>query len=229
METDKFFKTAFSIDLLVVRAIAGKLEVLLMYRTEEPSPHCWALPGKLVAPTEAINSEMEEWTEFITGLNPLQREPIGTFGNVERHPDGRVLTIAEYALLPPDQVLTPFDEAPQIQWFDLAKVPSLPFDHNEILSKMAERLQQDFIRQPLVFRLLPEKFTLAEIQRVYEAVYQRKMDKRNFARQIKGSELVQPLEEKRKPEKGPGRYARLYTQRKDITPIRNRAQSGFNF
>ena len=229
MKPEPFFNTAISIDILLLTVREAHLEVLLIQRTEPPSVGEWSLPGNLVAPDESVEDSVNARILELTGWKDLKCEPMGAFTDVDRHPLGRVVTLATYAPVRPDAVLKGRQGAPRCHWFPLDGVPSLPFDHNLIISKVPQQLRKDLSIKPIAFDMLPEKFTLGELQEAYEAIYEETYDKRNFSRRAKSSPLLHELNEKRKPTGGAGKWATLYTFQPENFHLQFVNKTGFNF
>ena len=153
-------------------------------------------------------------------------EQLYTFSALDRDPRERVVSVAHYALLRPDQVtLTAGDDAADARWFDARKHPKLAFDHRDIVTVALTRLQGKVRYQPVGFELLPKKFTLGELQRMYEYILGRELDKRNFRRSILSMGVLEELDEWQ--EGVSHRPPRLY--RFDRTEYRRLVKAGFNF
>jgi len=177
----------------------GDLKLLLIERGGEPFKGKWALPGGFLnmdedAETGARRELLEE-----TGLDNLFVEQLYTFTTVERDPRGRVLSIAYFALIRLDQyTVTAGDDAKRAEWFSVKEIPELAFDHHIIIEMALQRLQGKIRYRPIGFELLPDKFTLTELQNLYETVLCVSLDKRNFRRKILKTGLLNQLEEKMK-------------------------------
>jgi 8-oxo-dGTP diphosphatase len=199
-EVENFFKSAFSVDNVIFGFDGGDLKILLIQRGQQPFYGKWALPGDLVYPNEDLDSAAERVLEQLTGLRGLYLEQVKTFGAVNRHPLGRVITIAYYSLVKISNFrLAPSSFAATAQWHSILDVGELAFDHNEILNSCLRRLKRKVRTGPLGFELLPQKFTLTELQQLYEAVLalpkEKGLDKRNFRKKILSMELLVECEE----------------------------------
>jgi len=195
-EFNNFFKSAFSVDNIIFGFDEGDLKVLLIKRGAEPYNGMWALPGDLVYPNEDLDDAAARVLEELTGLRDVYLEQVNTFGAVNRHPLGRVITVAYYSLIRINKYkVTPASFAHKAHWHSIAEVLDLAFDHNEILQACYQRLKQQVRTRPLGFELLPPKFTLTELQHLYEAILETELDKRNFRKKILSMDLLIDLEE----------------------------------
>jgi len=185
------------------------LQVLLIQRGIPPFEGRWALPGGFVLEHESVDEAARRELEEETGVRDVYLEQLYTFGEPNRDPRGRVVTVAYYALLTTDAA-TPVagTDAGAAQWMPARRHPPLAFDHDRILAYAIERLVNKLEYTTVGFKLLPRKFTLSQLQRVYEAVLGRTLDKRNFRRKIALLGVLRPLEEW--VQDGPSRPAQLY-------------------
>ncbi|MCB0638018.1 MAG: NUDIX hydrolase [Lewinella sp.] len=207
---DTYFKSAFTVDNVIFGFDEGDLKVLLIKRIEEPDLGKWGLPGYFVRPTEDLDTAAIRVLKELTGLTNVYLEQVKTFGAVGRHAFGRVITVAYYSLVKiadfnprPD-----YSIADDVRWFSVADVPDLAFDHLEILDVCFERLKRQVRVRPVGFELLPPKFTLTELQHLYEAILQTELDKRNFRKKILSMNLLIDLDQTQ--EGVAHRPARLY-------------------
>jgi len=195
-EVDSFFKSAFSVDNVIFGFDGGDLKVLLIQRGAPPYKGKWALPGDLVYPNEDIDTAAERVLEQLTGLKGVYLEQVKAFGAVNRHPLGRVITIAYYSLVKTNDFQpTPASFAQSAQWHSVGTVEELAFDHNQILQSCLTQLKQKVRIAPIGFELLPPKFTLTELQHLYEAILETELDKRNFRKKILSMNLLHDLDE----------------------------------
>lgn len=195
-EVESFFKSAFSVDNVIFGFDEGDLKVLLIQRGADPYRGKWALPGDLVYPNEDLDTAAERVLEQLTGLRGVYLEQVKTFGAVNRHPLGRVITIAYYSLIKiSDYAVTPASFAQSASWHAVAHVGHLAFDHNEILETCLRQLKHKVRMAPIGFELLPPKFTLTELQHLYEAILEMDLDKRNFRKKILSMNLLHDLNE----------------------------------
>ena len=223
-------RPAVTVDCVVFGLDDDGLKVLLIQRAEQPFKGMWALPGGFVRVGEEEDPTLEaaarrELREE-TGLEPAYIEQLFTFGDAGRDPRERVVTVAHYALVKlADHRVRAATDAADVGWFDVTDPPPLGFDHTKLLEAAPQRLRAKVRYQPIGFELLPTRFTLTQLQRLYETVLQQSLDKRNFRKKILGMGL---LEETNEVEKDVAhRAARLY--RFDAKRYRQLEKRGFNF
>lgn len=211
-EVESFFKSAFSVDNVIFGFDGGALRVLLIQRGAAPFRGKWALPGDLVYPNEDLDTAAERVLEQLTGLRGVYLEQVKAFGAVDRHPLGRVITVAYFSLIKiSNYVVTPASFAQSAQWHLVKEVDELAFDHNQILSTCLQQLKQKVRNAPVGFELLPPKFTLTALQQLYESVLDLPVggiDKRNFRKKILGMDVL--VEAKEIQEGVAHRPAKLY-------------------
>ncbi len=210
-EASNFFKTAFSVDNVIFGFDEGDLKVLLIKRANPPFENKWALPGDLVYPNEDLDTSAGRVLEELTGLRNVYLEQVHTFGAVDRHPAGRVITIAYFSLVKiADFLLAPASFAQTIMWYNVSEAQDmrLAFDHNDILDTCFDALKHRVRVRPVGFELLPPKFTLTELQHLYEAILRTNLDKRNFRKKILSMNLIVDMDEFQ--EGVPHRPAKLY-------------------
>lgn len=219
-------RAALTVDCVVFGIDQGELKVLLIRRGLEPFRGQWALPGGFVRIDEDLDEAARRELEEETGLKRVFLEQLYTFSAVSRDPRERVVSTAYYALvkmaLEETRAAT---DASDAKWFAVTSVPRLAFDHREILDAAHARLRGKLRYQPIGFELLPSKFTLPQLQQLYETVLGEPLDKRNFRKKILGLGLLASLNEKQKD--GPRRPATLF--KFDIAKYRRLAKQGFNF
>lgn len=207
---DKFFQFGLSVDCVVFGYQNGILKVLLIKRGAEPFKGEWALPGDLVYPNEDIEVAARRILYDLTAVRDLYLEQTRVYGQVDRHPLGRVITTGYYSLINIEK----YDPhasawADSVFWVDVNEVPKLAFDHNRILMHALKILQSNVRRRPVGFELLPDKFTLGNLQRLYEALLNEKYDKANFRKRIVSMNMLISLKENQKDV--PHRPGRLYS------------------
>ncbi len=178
-------RPALTTDCITFGFDAGELKILLIERGLEPFKGKWAIPGGFLNMNENADDCAKRELYEETGLQDVFMEQLYTFSDAGRDPRGRVVTIAYYALIKlSDYTVTAGDDAKNAQWFSISQIPPLAFDHNQILSAALSRLRGKIRYQPIGFELLPEKFTLPDLQNLYEAILEAKIDRRNFRRKI---------------------------------------------
>jgi 8-oxo-dGTP diphosphatase len=198
LEEAIFFHSAFSVDNVIFGFDEGDLKVLLIKRGAEPFNHHLALPGYFVPPDLEMDTAANKILEDLTGLKKVYLEQVKTFGAVNRHPFGRVITIAYFSLIKKiAYTVTPASFAQKAEWYSIAEARDLrlAFDHNEILDTCIGALQQRVRTRPIGFELLPPKFTLTELQHLYEAILETPFDKRNFRKKILSMHFIHDIKE----------------------------------
>ena len=195
------FESVFSIDCVIFGFQGNELKILLIERNEEPYKGSRALPGYIVGKDESIDDAAERILYELTGLRDLHMEQFHTFGDVDRHPQGRVITVAYYALIRIDgqQELKPVTSyAKSAFWYPVNELGKLPFDHEKVFETGFQKIRRRLSYQPIAFELLPEKFTLTQLQVLYEAILNKKLDKRNFRKKMLSYGFLKELDEKQK-------------------------------
>ena len=197
-----------TVDLVIFTIREHRLEVLLIERALAPFEGRWALPGGFIRAGESLEQAALRELEEETGVRAVYLEQLYTFGDPERDPRGRVVTVAYYALISAEHSqLVASTDARAARWWPVAKHPRLAFDHDRILDYAVERLRNKLEYTTVGFQLLPRRFTLTELQRVYEAILDRPLDKRNFRRKLALLGILKPVKERRREL---GRPAQLY-------------------
>lgn len=217
---------ALSIDCLVFGLEKGELEILLIKHGEGISKGKWALPGGWIKYDESLDQAAERILTSLTGISNIYLEQIKAFGRVDRFPNKRVITVTYFALVNAKNYKpTAGSTASEAKWFNVHEVPALVYDHNDIFDFGFEFLKHKVQHEPIGFNLLPKKFTLLQLQKLYEALLDRKLDKPNFRRKAMNMNLLVPCEEKQKDVAH--RAASLY--RFDKKVYDNLIKKGFNF
>jgi 8-oxo-dGTP diphosphatase len=194
--TYQYPRPALTVDCVVFGFDEGALKVLLIQRGLEPFKGRWALPGGFVRVEETVDEAARRELTEETGLTDVFLEQLYTFGAIGRDPRERVVSVAYYALVKlSDHRARAATDAASARWFPVSKVPKLAFDHAEILATALARLKGKVRYQPIGFELLPAKFTLSQLQHLYEAVLETTLDKRNFRKKVLGLGLLIPLRE----------------------------------
>jgi 8-oxo-dGTP diphosphatase len=206
-------RPAVSVDVVILSVRAQDLQVLLNRRAAPPFRGRWALPGGFVRSAEALEDAARREFHAQTGLSDLYLEQLYTFGAPRRDPRGRVIAVAYFALLAGD-VAAPPASGPEALWHSTRALPDLAFDHADILRYALQRLRYKLEYTSLGFELLPNEFTLSELQTAYEIVLDEKLDKRNFRRRILQAGILVETSRSRAGE-GQGRPARLYRYRQN--------------
>ncbi|EDY20780.1 NUDIX hydrolase [Chthoniobacter flavus Ellin428] len=224
--TYEYPRAALTVDCVVFGFDEAELKVLLIRRGLAPFKGKWALPGGFVRLEETVDEAARRELSEETGLKDVFLEQLYTFGAIDRDPRERVVSVAYYALVKlAEHPATGASDASDAQWFTVAELPALAFDHADILRTALERLRGKVRYEPIGFELLPQKFTLSELQHLYEAVLQANLDKRNFRKKILSMGLLLPLKEQART--GAHRPAQLF--RFDAKKYSALKKRGFNF
>ena len=207
--TYEYPRAAVTVDCVVFGLDDEDLKVLLIRRDLPPFENKWALPGGFVRINETLDEAARRELQEETSLERVFLEQLYTFGGIDRDPRERVITVAYYALVRlSDHRVQAATDARDAVWFAMDDLPPLAFDHDQILETAHQRLQGKVRYQPIGFELLPPKFTLTQLQKLYEIVLGRVLDKRNFRKKIQGMGILEELDEVEKDVAH--RAARLY-------------------
>lgn len=212
MYTYKYPHPAVTTDCAIFGFDGMKLKVLLIERGLDPYKGKWALPGGFVKVDETVDDGARRELREETGLEPEYIEQFHCFSDPNRDPRERVITIAFFAIVKISEV-EGGDDAVRARWFDLDEMPQLAFDHESIMRMAMTRLRERIHFQPIGFELLPEKFTLKELQMLYEAILNVHFDRRNFAKKMLHLDILNQLDETVWPT--PKRKAFLYSFNED--------------
>jgi 8-oxo-dGTP diphosphatase len=195
-----------AVDCIIFGFDYRQLKLLLIKRNFQPQKGKWSLVGGFLAVDESLDQSALRILNNLTGLNDIYLEQLYTYGETNRDPGERVLSTAYYALINAECYHLPLNRESSAKWFPIEKIPPLIFDHNIMVDKAMRRLRRKSLSQPIGFELLPEKFTIPQLQRLYEAIHQRDLDKRNFRKKILSMGLLKKLDEKQKAGSRKGAY-----------------------
>lgn len=201
-----------TVDVVIFALRHDDLQVLLIRRRQWPYEGMWAIPGGFVGPDEPLEAAAVRKLAEETGLTDVYLEQLYTFGRPDRDPRDRVITVAYFAVVPAGRIIPRAEDGEQVRWWSIYHQPPLAFDHADILHYALTRLRYKLEYTAVGFELLPETFTLTELQMAYEIVLGEKLDKRNFRRKILSAGVIEPGGGYRT---GEGRPARLYHYRED--------------
>lgn len=205
-----FAKHAIAVDVVLFTIQDGTLKVLLVKRQHAPYRGAWALPGGLVGSDESVDTAVLRELQEETNIGNIYLEQLYTFGEPNRDPRGRVITVAYYAVVNWQQFqLKARQRVSEASWFAVKRLPTLAFDHQRIVDYALERLRNKINYTTIGFQLLPREFTLTELQRSYEVIVGQRLDKRNFRRKMLQLGILKGTREFQAS--GRQRPARLYT------------------
>jgi 8-oxo-dGTP diphosphatase len=198
LEYEAYDKMLIAVDCIILGFDGKDLKALLIKRLMEPKLGNWSLMGGFVKKDESVEKAAFRVLEILTGIKNIYLEQLYSFGAVNRDPGGRVVSIAYFALIKIDDYTPSLMREHNAKWFDIRSIPSMIFDHKKMIALARERLRQKVANHPIGFELLPEKFTLPQLQNLYEAIYETTFDKRNFSRKILALNILVKLQEKEK-------------------------------
>jgi len=187
-------KVWVSVDCIIFGFDNSKLKVLIGRRQMDPGRGEWSLYGGFVAANESIADCASRTLFELTGLRNLYMRQVGAFGQVDRDPGERVISIAYYALINVNDYDEKLMTEHGVEWVDINALPKLYSDHNEMVHKALKLMRQKLRTEPVGFRLLPSLFTLTQLQRLYETVTGEELDKRNFRKRIKDMDFIEKTE-----------------------------------
>lgn len=187
---------AVTVDIVLFTIMDEDLKVLLVQRRVEPYEGFWSLPGGFVRMEESLEEAALRKLKEKTNVDEVYLEQLYTFGNIDRDPRARVITIAYYALVSSERfTLKPSEAVSDVNWHSIYDLPELAFDHQIIMDYALQRLRNKLGYTTVGSQLLPEKFTLPELCRIYEVILDRPIDKRNFRKKIAFMDVLEDTEE----------------------------------
>lgn len=194
----KYSVPVVATDVVIFTIKNEKLHVLLIKMKKHPYERCWALPGGLVDGNESLDDAAKHQLIVKTGVDDIYLEQLYTFGNIDRDPFGRVISVAYFALLPSDvRSLKTTSEYGAVEWKSTQSLPPLAYDHKEIIGAALLRLQAKLKYSNVAYSLLPDEFTLTELQKTYEIILGKSLDKRNFRKKIEALKILKKANKKR--------------------------------
>lgn len=222
----EYSRPALTVDCVVFGLDENDLKVLLIERGIEPFAGKWAIPGGFVSPEESLEDAAIRELKEETGVENVYLEQLYTVGDINRDPRERVVTVCYYALVNlQEHNVEAATDAKNAAWFELDDLPELAFDHNMILDMALKRLQSKIRYEPIGFELLPKKFTLTQLQHLYEKIIGEKQDKRNFRKKLQKMGILVALDEIQKDVAH--RAARYYSF--DEEQYKAKKEKGYHF
>jgi 8-oxo-dGTP diphosphatase len=199
-------KVLVAVDCIIFGFDGKQLKALLIKRGFEPEKGKWSLMGGFLDKHENADDAAARVLYQLTGLKNIYMEQLYTFSEVNRDAAGRVVSIAYFALINIADYSKQLQLQHEAKWFLMSRIPPLIFDHRKMLAKAKLRLQEKVVAHPVGFELLPTKFTLPQLQSLYEAIYDTPLDKRNFTKKILSLGVLNKLNEKEKESSRKGAF-----------------------
>lgn len=218
-------KFHMALDCIIFGFDKGELKLLIHKRRFEPAKGHWSLFGGFLKEDDSLEDAANRILRELTGLEKIYMEELQTFGAIERDPAERVISVAYYALIPAHKYSEAYSKQYGATWVSINDLPPLIMDHDVMVEKGLTRLQWRASIQPIGFRLLPREFTIPQLQLLYEAIYQSKLDKRNFRKKIISMDVLIKLEEKDKIHSRKGAFLYRFDKRK----YEKLVDRGYNF
>lgn len=208
---DKF---NIAVDCIIFGFDSEGLKLLLLKRSFEPAKGKWSLMGGFLKSEESLDDAAARVLANLTGLNGVYLEQLAAFGDVNRDPGDRVISAVYFALINIDDSDRALVEKHNAHWVLFKEAPELIFDHNAMVNRSLKRLRRKAATEPIGFNLLPEKFTLTHLQRMYEAIFQHELDKRNFRKKMLQMNVLEKLDEKDKESSKRGAFLYCFNAKK---------------
>ncbi len=203
-----------AVDCVIFGFDNGSLKLLLVHRSYNPNKGKWSMIGGFLKENESLDKAAQRIMHDLTGLDDVFLEQFYTFSDPGRDPGGRVLSTTYYALLKITEYDKERTKSKNAEWFELDKIPPLIFDHEDMLRCALERIRQKNRYRPIGFELLPEKFTIPQLQKLYESIYEKTFDNANFRKKILSYGFLKRLEEKNRKGSKRGAYYYVFDKKK---------------
>lgn len=218
-------KILLAVDCIIFGFDNEELKILLIKRDLEPRKGEWSLMGGFLKQSEVLDEAANRILEHLTGINNVFMEQLYTFSKVDRDPVERTLSVAYYALINLENHNAELINKYSAQWFSISEIPELIFDHNKMVERAIRRLRYKTTKDPIGFELLPERFTMRQLQKLYEAILDEELDKRNFINKINSLGILVKLDEKDMNSSRKGSYLYSFDEKK----YRQKVEDGFSF
>jgi ADP-ribose pyrophosphatase YjhB (NUDIX family) len=222
LETERLL---VAVDCIIFGFEEERLKLLLFKRKIKPFENEWSLIGSFLNVNESIDAAAKRVLKESTGLNNVYLEASKNYGAVNRDAGGRVVSLAHYALIRIEEQEKKLTTTHQAHWFDIDTIPALILDHNEMVEDALEKLRRKARYQLLGFELLPKRFTIPQLKKLYDAIYQKDLDRRNFRKRILSMNILKKLTEKDKSTSKKGAYLYEFDKEK----YEQLMKEGFNF
>jgi 8-oxo-dGTP diphosphatase len=221
----EYQKHFVAVDCIIFGFDEDELKILLYKRAFEPEKGSWSLMGGFLQPEESLDDAARRILQYCSGLTHLFMEQLFSFGEIRRDSYDRVVSVAYFSLIRKEDHDPEINKLTGAQWWPVSAMPKLIFDHKEMVIKALDMLKIRSQNRPIGFELLPRKFTIPQLQTLYEAIYLRKLDKRNFRKKILSMGILQKLEEKEKKSSKKGAFLYQFDKRK----YNKLVEKGFHF
>ncbi len=218
-------KVLLAVDCIIFGFDKENLKILLIKRDFEPEKGKWSLIGGFLKQNENLDQAAERILQTLTGINNVYMEQLHTFSKIDRDPAERTISVAYYALINIEEHNKELIQQYSAKWFDFPKAPDLIFDHNVMVRQAISRLRYKTSKEPIGFELLPPKFTMKQLQKLYEAILNEKLDKRNFINKINSLDILIKLEEKDMNSSRKGSFLHIFDENK----YKRKKAEGFDF
>lgn len=218
-------KVLLAVDCIIFGFNGENLKLLLIKRNFEPERGKWSLIGGFLKKHENLDQAATRVLKTLTGLSDIYMEQLYTHSKIDRDPGERTISVAYYALIDVESHHFEGIQLVSAKWFDLKEAPDLIFDHNEMVQNAILRLKRRALTKPIGFELLSEKFTMRQLQNLYESILDKKLDKRNFINKINSLDILKKLNQKDMTESRKGAYLYKFDKEK----YERKVNEGFNF
>ena len=212
-------------DCIIFGFHEGKLKLLVFERQVEPLKGSWSLVGSFVRLDEDLEVAGQRVLEEATGLKEVFMQQLKTYGKQDRDPGYRCISVAQYALIRVEDYIDKLEKHYGARWFEIDDLPELVLDHDQMVQDALEQLRHNARHRPIGFELLPEKFTIPQLQNLYEAIYQKPLDARNFRKKVLSLNVLEKLEEKDKSGSKRGAFLHKFNKENYLQLLK----AGYNF
>ena len=218
-------KLLIAVDCIIFGFEEQRLKLLLFKRKVEPFKGEWSLIGSFVKPDENVDHAAKRVLEESTGLKNIYLDELAVYGNVDRDIGARVISVAHYALIRINEQQKKVIENYEAEWFNIEDIPPLILDHSKMVTRALARLRRKTKTQPLGFELLPEQFTIPQLKALYDGIFQKDLDKRNFRKKVLAMKILEKLDVKDKSNSKKGAFLYQFNKEK----YEQLSAKGFNF
>ena len=222
---NKYTPYLVAVDCIIFGFIKGELKLLIIKREMNPCKGSWSLMGGFVSPEESMDEAANRILYDLTGLKGLYMNQLYTHGDINRDPGARVISTSYYSLIKIQDIYSHHNMINNAKWCPINELPELVFDHSKMVEMAHKSLRDEAHRKPIGFELLPPKFTIPQLQSLYEAIYQQQFDKRNFRKSILKMNLLDQLDEKDRKNSRKGAWFYSFNEEK----YREFLRQGFYF